>query len=247
MKSKIVTGLIVGLLLPSMGDVCGAASVTYDFTNGASNFQDSLLFTVSGVGVTVTAKEVVNDDLGGIFSLNDAAPGDGTYGVYDGSTGLGAKSYSGDSDSDVDGSSSVSGGQYIHDDGLLFTFGSPVGLTYLNFGTFGSNDDFNLTVDGVTHLIDFDTTKSSPHVTATNNLDEYWFTGLVGSEILIWADGSNDDYRIQAMTINTTPVPEPSTCLLLSVGFAGLALYRRKQNPLFSKHTGKSFATRPNH
>jgi len=223
-----MTGIMVGLLLSSMGGVCGAATVTYDLTSGASIFQDSLLFTESGVGVTVTAKEVINDDSGGIITLNNAAPGDGTYGVYDGSTGLGAKSYLGDSDSDVDGSSSESGGQFIHDDGLLFSFDSPVELAYLNFGKFGSNDDFNLTVDGVTFLVDFDELGSSPYVTSVVGMDEYWFTGLVGSEILVWADGSSDDFRIQTMTINT--VPEPSTCLLLAVGFVGLAHYRRKQN-----------------
>ena len=104
------------------------------------------------------------------------------------------------------------------DEGLLFVFPHAVQLRYINFDYFSTtgSDDFNLTVDGTTRLVDYNSTAAAdPLVTnVTGQIDEYYFNNLVGTEFLFWADANSDSFRIDRFTI----VPEPATALLLTGG-----------------------------
>ena len=111
------------------------------------------------------------------------------------------------------------------DEGLLFTFDSPVELASLDLGSVNGNDDFNLTIDNITHLKDFDSNETSPLVYKVVDKDKFYFSGLVGTDFLIWTDGSSDDYRVDSLTIST--IPEPMVITLIASFGGGMLMMRR--------------------
>ena len=187
--------------------------IKYNF-EGDTGYQSSMSYSKSGVGMVVTAHEVVNNDMGGtsngdnsIFEVRDAPVSEST-GVYDSASGLGASSYESDGEHDVDGSDTKQTvglvDHYIHDEGLLFTFQSEVELASIDFNTFDSvngADDFNLTVDGVTYLMDHHSDTNSEYVVSNNGDDVFDFQNVSGTEFLFWLDDDADDWRVDDVTI----------------------------------------------
>jgi len=82
-----------------------------------------------------------------------------------------------------------------------------VELASINFHDFDSvdgDDDFNLTVDGVTKLMDHHSGKTSEHVESDNgdNGDNVFdFQNVSGTEFLFWLDDHEDDWRVDDITI----------------------------------------------
>lgn len=244
MKNKFLAKIVVGILTFGIAGTASAGFIVpYDFESTefqslySEGFYNSVAWTVSGIAVTVTAHEVINDDNGNLTGIGIGNPVSGgvwvDHNILQGNNdGLGAKSYPSDSiDGLLDGSESTnSNGEFIHDDGLLFSFARTVELTFLNLDNFpGSNsdDDFNLIVDGVSFLVDFDTGEFSPLVSSTIDNDKFNFTGIRGKEFLIWSDGANDEFLIDEIKIQ---VPEPATLFLLVSGLAATSFRRKKSS-----------------
>ncbi len=202
-----------------------AAEFNFNFTNlgvAGGSINDSVGMSAGGISVDVAAYSLTND--GSTISAKTLLSG--TNGIYVSSStsgNLGVVSAAGNT-TDLNGSSSSTG----IDEGLQFTFSQLVSLDYINFDSFGSTDDFNLTVDGVTLLVDHDDGVSSPLVTnVLNQSDEYIFNGITGTEFIFWADGGSDDFRIDTLRVSAVPVP--AAAWLFMSGLLGLAgISRRK-------------------
>ena len=208
-----------------------AAVFNFNYSNlGVTGGQvyDSVSMSDSGIGVTVTAVTVDNDNFGGILSLNSLSAGNGVYVSSTTSGNLGVQSSAGDR-KQMDGGSV--GDTTDPDEGLMLVFDQVVTLDYVNFDyfTLASADDFNLTVDGVTRLVDHNSNDVSVLV---NNVagqeDEFTFNGVSGTTFVFWADGPSDAFRLDRMTVSAVPVPA-AVWLFVSglLGLAGVA--RRRQ------------------
>ncbi len=229
MVKNILSYSFAGLVALS---TAGTASATLlDFTPSnlsvtGGNTYDSVGMTVDGIAVSVSAYTIENDGNGNISSSSQiTGTGIGVY-VSD-SNNMGVESHpssSVDSHS-MDGGSSTSTSD--PDEGLLFSFNQVVSLSYINFDSFGGSDDFNLTVDGILKLVDFDGGSTSQFASqVTGEPDEFNFSDISGTEFLFWADSDSDKFRIDRMTVHA--IPEPTTLLLFGVGLIGLCLVRRK-------------------
>jgi hypothetical protein len=127
----------------------------------------------------------------------------------------------------MDGSGSTNNaGEYVHDDGLLFVFETNVWLEFMNLGEFynSNNDDFNITVDGITRLVDYDNDEPNSTTAWTLDNDKFGFSGLYGKEFLIWADSSNDEFLIDSIRVR---VPEPNSNALFMMALLLIAISHR--------------------
>lgn len=220
-----------------------AGVVFYDFESpyNISGTHDSKLYTIDGVNLSITAWSISNDGNGNISAASQVT-GDSDHGVYGGSGGLGVETNSSDSNNldagDSNNGSSGLNGKEV-DEGLLFSFDYAVNLSRINFGSWGSSDDFNLTINfdgsnfGSTLLTDFDSANSTTAYTidhlTDNESDHFYFQNVYTSNFLIWADSDSDSFRIDDLTIS---VPEPSVIALLGLGLTGLGLFSRKRKRL---------------
>ncbi len=216
-----------------------SASATKIFDFNASNLgvidsstsdiaYDSVGMTVGTIGVTITAFKLENNGSGSITDqVQIQGGGTGVYVSSGNNLGVSSMhpSLSGDSHS-LDGGDSGLTTSSDPDEGLLFSFTRAIDLTYINFDSFSGSDDFNLTVDGVSVLVDYNSGDSSPLVTnVAGQSDEFFFNGVHGTEFLFWADGDSDSFRIDRMWV----VPEPATLALFSFGLAGIGAMRRRK------------------
>lgn len=178
-------------------DSSRSESVVYDLGNGRT--------------MTITAFVLtINDGEGNIFDRTQVLD---PWGVYLGSTGLGARINSDDSNS-LDGSDENSATDF--DEGLLFSFNFHAELAAINFGSWNSSDDFNLEVDGVNLMHDVSAFETNAFISSTPENDKFNFRNVTGRDFLIWADGDTDSFRIDDITVY---VPEPA-----AIGLLGLCL-----------------------
>ena len=189
----------------------------------SSTAYNSVSLSEDGIAVDVTAYTIENNGLGVINSLSSLSTAG--LGVYvSGSNNLGVKSALSGDGSKMDGGSD----QSDLDEGLLFTFDQVVSLDYINFDNFGSGDDFNLTVDGVTLVVDFSGSDASLYASqVSGQFDEYNFSGVTGTEFLFWVDSNSDSFKIDRMEVSA--VPEPSILALFGLGLIGLGFGSRKR------------------
>lgn len=227
MKEKMPVMLLSGSLFLAMS---GSASASLlDFTTAnlgvAGGTYNSVVMTVDGITVTITAYTIENDGLGAITSTSPlTTAGTGVY-VSSSSNNIGVKSSSADG-TNMDGGASTGD----PDEGLLFSFSQPVSLGYINFDSFtsASGDDFNLTVDNTLILADYNANDISSLVTnVSGQFDEYNFNGITGTEYLFWADGDSDSFRIDQMEVSAVPVP--SAVWLFGSGLLGLVGVARRK------------------
>ncbi len=202
----------------TFASMASATTFKFNATNlgvTAGGSYNSLVTTIDGIGLTITALDVLNDNTGNITS---ATPITGTgVGVYVSSSdstptsgNLGVRGSIGETSNLDGGSGGVLSGVNEPDEGLLFTFDALVSLDYINFDSFTSfgGDDFNLTVDGVSVLVDHNGNDTSALVTnVPGQFDEYNFNNIVGTNFLFWADGNSDSFRIDRLSVSAVPVP----------------------------------------
>ena len=246
-KTFIVTATSCAIWLAT-GGIANAIQIDYDFESAAfqsgypvDTLATSVNWTLNGVNLTVSAVEVINDNSGNIIRLDSTSAlvyiDTGTN-----NQGLGAKSYTSDSDNLLDGSSSYNtlgngSREYIHDDGLRFVFDTVVSLDFINLGDFynSTNDDFNVSFfDGssyVTPIVDHDDDDADTAFVSTLDNDKFSFANISGTEFIIWADGSSDEFLIDQIKVSTVAtVPAPATLPLLTLGLAGLAAFSRRRS-----------------
>lgn len=234
-RGTFIRGLVAAVVLTTAG---AAQATLFDFgvdhDNNTLSYGDvveSFVLTNGGITLTVSSVTTVNDGSGNLSSISPIhAPG----GIRVGSDDLGVT---------TSGSGTLIDGGNNDDEGLLFVFDQVVSLDYINFDNFsspGGDDDFNLNLGPAAFMADIGPLETDPHITSWADSDEPNLTGVVGSEFLIYADSSNDDFRIDriSVTAQNTPagpspfaaitVPEPATTALMLLGLAGLR-YRNRQ------------------
>ncbi len=229
---KMILNIKALLLLMPFVCINIATATTFDFNYsnlGVSpgSTQSFVELTTNGIAVEVKAYSIENNGSGIIFNKTELVnSGTGVYISGSASGNLGVRSNPHGDGTNLDGGS----GSSDLDEGLLFTFDTLVHLDYINFDHFtsGNADDFNLTVDGVLLLYDFNANHSSSLVSnVVGEFDEYNFHGINGKEFLFWADGNSDNFRIDEIEVSAVPVP--AAVWLLSSGLLGLAGYSRKR------------------
>ena len=227
-KKMMIKGTI-GLLPVLLMNTASAALMDFNFANlgvSGGSVNETVSMTSDGISVTVQAYQISNDGYGNISSSSlISGNGSGIYVSSTSSGNLGVMTDPRDETHSMDGGSSASD----PDEGLLFTFNQQVSLDYINFDYFGSSDDFNLTVDGLSILTDFNGNDSSPLVSnVAGQFDEYNFNNISGSQILIWADGNSDSFRIDRFEVSAVPVP--AAVWLFASGLLALTGLARRQS-----------------
>ncbi len=212
---RISLRALTGIVALSFAGI--ASATTFNFSSGnlgitGGNSYNTINTSLDGIGLTITALNIVNDGIGNISSTTTVTgAGLGVYLSSSTSGNLGVLSNTNGDGTNLDGDSGTPSPN-DPDEGLLFSFDQQVSLNYINFDSFTSGstsaDDFNLTVDGVSVLVDHNASDVSSLVTnVPAQFDEYIFNNIIGTEFLFWADSDSDSFRIDFIEVSAVPVP----------------------------------------
>lgn len=189
----------------------GAANATtFNLTSGYTSVPGGYQYTVDGITLTITAGGFADNATGNV------TPGQGGARPYIYSPGVGI-SYNGDNDHTIDGS-----GQ---NDVLILTFSQNVVIDGLQFGYFGSTDDFDFFYDTDTNgvlnrvLNDIDIPNSGVALLAS-------LFSQSGDWFGVGADGSDDSFKLKSVSVSVVPLPAAAPFFIAGAG--ALGFLRRK-------------------
>lgn len=195
MKKLISTALL--LSLTGLSSVASAAIILFDFQGGSLR-QPSIVYTGDDATTTVTATATYN----GFSNSAD---------VQQHSNGIGVRNSNADS-SQIDGSG--------RNDFLHLTFGTPVNILMVAFGSDSNNDEVDIYLGG-----------SGPAVANNVETNQGFFNiGPYNTNMISFrANQNNDNFVLKRLKISTedAQVPEPGLLGLLSLGLLGLGLSTR--------------------
>ncbi len=196
-----------------------AVPITFEFgTEGTgsirsfccSNDYDRYEATVGGVRLIARGYENVDLDpilsyVGNEFSDREQI----TRKTWGSQQGLGVDSDSGDNTNQLNGDS--------QDEAIRFSLSVSGILTQIVFNNWGSNDAFDLSIDGYGAL-----NNSDPAGGIWNGLLSF------NSRFAIGADSRYERFRIRSITVDVVSVPAPGTLALFGIGLLGIAATRRR-------------------
>ena len=216
-------GSAIAISLALLTSPASAVPITFEFgTEGTgsifspqlSNDYDYYGAIIGGIELKVRGYEDVDldpigKDVSGEFGDQEQVTRD-TRGRHQ---GLGVHSDDGDTQQ-LNGDS--------EDEALRFFLSAPGALTQIVFNNWGSNDAFDLSVDGIGTL-----NNEDPQGGIWNGFLSFDSTFAIG------ADSDRERFRIRSITVDIpsaaiASVPEPGTIALLAIGIIGLVSSRRR-------------------
>jgi hypothetical protein len=225
MKNKC--GLFV-LLVLVFAISASATPYKFDFTLNSNQYGTAptdFFSDPSGLKVTITAWSVVNNSF--------AQANLGQYSGY----GLGVCN-------GLEGGSGCDSPQHMVDnfgeyDFVLFKFSSPVNPVSVKLSGFNFDTDLSYWT-GTSEISNATLLSSLSFMNISGYERSGEFTYLldkdsgVGNYLLVGtaysASDRDDRFKIKGMSVETSPVPEPSTCLLLGSGLVALCFGMRRRN-----------------
>jgi len=238
--ARISLRTVVGFIALMVTNMANATTFDFNAANlsltGGSAY-NTINTSLDGIGLTITAVTISD---GGNSSVQVTEDGLGVYLSESGNLGVFSSVPSMSNGFVTDGTDLDGEGS---DEGLLFSFDQLVSLDFIDFDSFTNPslftldsesstnfvaDNFNLTVDGVSVLTDYNANGASPLVSNMALFDEYGFSGIVGNNFLFWADADSDSFSINTLEVSTVPVP--AAAWLFGSALLGLiGLSRRKK------------------
>lgn len=243
MKISALTGPVAGGLARRIGQGLAVAGLLFSASANATLFDfgvdndnsglafgdvvESFTLTKDGIQLTVSSVTTINDGSGNISRIRPvASPG----GVWVGSDDLGVTAAGGHAD-EIDGENNA-------DEGLWFVFDRVVSLDWFNLDRFSGSvsDDFNLNVGPSALFADIGSNEVHPGIVWNQDDEPAFSPGIISSEFLLWVDGSNDEFRIDRLSVTdqNTPraaaspfapvIPEPGLMGALGLGMFCLGL-----------------------